>query len=287
MVTVPEQFRPHIRVAYPEHNDVIFEEWFFKNYNHLIEVYSESVVSDGKEYIQILRNFEYLPVFWTSYHVNHKYGTVISARQALQRFIDSLDHSKQYFTICQYDSGPLVKLPENIKVFAMSGPVIDFPIPLVCHPHNYDFRNERRDIFCNFIGRMTHGVRHKMMRVLRNDRKYHTSQHIVSTEEYCRIMAKSVFTLCPRGFGESSFRICEALEQGSVPIYVSDKFIFPSNVDFETFGVVIKEQDIENIDSILLALTPEQIAAKQDRGKQVYKELYTFEGVRNLILNNL
>lgn len=268
MINVPEQFRPHIRVAYPEHNDLIFEEWF------------------NDQHIDLPLGPEYLGVHWTSYHVNHKYGTIISARQALQNFVDSLPKVPM-FTICQYDSGPLVKLPENIKVFAMSGPIIDFPIPLVCHPHNYDFRNERRDIFCNFIGRMTHGIRHKMMRVLQNDRKYYTSRQIVSTEDYCRVMAKSVFTLCPRGFGQSSFRICEALEVGSIPVYCSDEFIFPGNVDFETYGVVIKESQIEQIDSILSAFTPEQIAAKQERGKQVYKEMFTFEGCRNLILNNL
>jgi hypothetical protein len=274
MVNVPEQFRPHIRVAYPEHNDLIFEEWFYRNFK-----------DDG-----VINGYAmtyYLPVFWTSYHVNHKYGTIIAARQALQKFIDSLDRAKQYFTICQYDSGPLVKFPQNIKMFAMSGPIIDYPIPLVCHPHNFDFRNERRDIFANFIGRMTHNIRHKMMRVLRNDRKYHTSQHIVSTEDYCRVMAKSVFTLCPRGFGQSSFRICEALEQGSIPVYVSDEFIFPGHVDFETYGVVIRENQIEQIDQILSALTPEQIKAKQECGKRIYQEMYTFTGVRNLILNNL
>jgi hypothetical protein len=107
MVNVPEQFRPHIRVAYPEHNDLIFEEWFCD------------------QHINLPLGPEYLPIFWTSFHVNNKYGTNIAARQALQRFVDSLDKSKNYFSILQYDSGPLVKLPENIKLFAMSGPTID------------------------------------------------------------------------------------------------------------------------------------------------------------------
>lgn len=265
-MVVPERFQPHIRTTYPEHNTLIFEEWFFD------------------QHIDLPLGPEYLPVFFTSFHVNHKYGTMIAARQDLQKFIDSLPNIPM-FTILQYDSGPLVKLPANIKVFAMSGPRIDFPIPLICQPHGK--LEAQRDIFCNFIGRMTHSIRHKMMRVLRNDKKYHTSQHIVSTLEYCTMMARSVFTLCPRGVGESSFRICEALEQGSIPVYCSDTFIFPGNVDFTEFGVVVKENEVELIDQILTALTPSEILAKQIRGREIYKELYTFEGCRNLILNNL
>ncbi|KAJ1465033.1 hypothetical protein T484DRAFT_1866809, partial [Baffinella frigidus] len=36
------------------------------------------------------------------------------------------------------------------------------------------------------------------------------------------VTAASVFSLAPRGNGASSFRIFEALEHGSVPVYIYD-----------------------------------------------------------------
>lgn len=264
MVNVPEKFRPHIKVDYPEGNNPIFEEWFYTHCTH------ES----------------YLPIFWTSYWVNNRYGKDLKAKRELQNFVNSLYKSKQYFTIVQYDDGPLVKLPSNVKVFAMSGPRIDYPLPLICHPHKNEF-NEERDIFCSFVGRMTHSIRKQLMKVIQGLPGYVSSSNAIPTDDFCKILSKSVFTLCPRGYGQTSFRICEALQYGSIPVYISDEFIFPHRDDFTEYGVLLDAKYISELPAILSGYTQEMIERLQANGRKIYREKFSFEGCKELILNNI
>jgi hypothetical protein len=268
MVNVPEKFRPHINVAYPEGNDLIFEEWFYQNWNN------PGISS------------EYLPVFWTSLHVNNGYGRDRRLIKELQAFVNSLDKSKQYFTIIQYDSGPLVDLPPNIKVFAMSGPRIDYPLPLICKPHSYPWRAERT-IYASFMGRLTHPIRHKMVRQLSGNPGYFIDTKPKATSEFCKILAQSLFALCPRGFGETSFRICEALQYGAIPVYISDEFIIPHNHDFNDYGVLVDASNVSQIPEILSQIPESEVKRKQEAGRKIYNEKFSFQGCKDLILNNL
>lgn len=270
MVGVEEIFRPHIKVDYPPGNDLIFEEWFYQNYK------PEENHSDRL----------YVPIFWTAYHVNNGYGKNRHALRDLQRLVNSFNRGNQFFSIIQYDSGPLVNLPNNWKLFAMSGSRIDYPLPLICKPHKY-IHSEPRDIFCNFIGRLTHGYRRQMLQVLKGHPEYLINTNVLPIEEYCKILAKSVFTLCPRGFGQSSFRICEALQYGSIPVYVSDEFVIPHNHDFNEYGVKIHVNDMFRIPEILSQISPDEIRTKQETGLKIYNEKFSYNGCKQLILENL
>jgi hypothetical protein len=269
MVSVPEKFRPRIKVDYPEGNKPIFEEWFREQ---------TRITKSGSA--------EYLPMFWTSYFVNNAYGKNLRAKKELQQFIHSLDRTKKYFTIIQYDDGPLVDLPANIKVFAMSGPRIDYPLPLICQPHKYNF-NIDRDLLCNFVGRLTHPIRKQMVSELSGKAGYFISTNAIPTDQYCRLLASSVFTLCPRGYGQTSFRICEALQYGSIPVYISDEFIIPHNEDFNEYGVLINAKDVSRIPEILSVIPESEIKRKQENGNKIYNEKFSFQGCKDLILSNI
>lgn len=264
MVNVPERFRPHIKVDYPEGNSPIFEEWFYAKCDHE----------------------NYLPIFWTSYWVNHRYGKDLKAKRDLQNFVNSLDKSKKYFTIVQYDDGPVVDLPPNVKVFAMSGPRIDYPLPLICQPHKWSWEAYRH-IFCNFVGRLTHAIRKKMIGVVSDNPAYLIQTKPIPTLEYCKILAGSVFTLCPRGYGQTSFRICEALQYGSIPVYISDEFIYAHREDFTEYGVVLDARYLSELPDILAGYTQEMIERLQANGRKIYNEKFSFEGCKELILNNI
>src|SRR5690606_31239347 len=98
---------------------------------------------------------------------------------------------------------------------------------------------------------------------------------------------KSVFTLCPRGFGESSFRIQEALQYGSIPVYISDKFIIPHNIDFNEYGVLISHRNVNQIEQILRGFSEEDIRKKQEAGRRIYQDGFTYKGCKRLILQNI
>lgn len=276
MIQVPEQFRPHIKVDYPPNNRQIFEEWFY-------EIFADSFSRMPNAIPLIVeKNYQYLPVFWTSYYVNHDYGKDKRSINELQGFINSLDKSRKYFTIVQYDDGILNDLSGlDIKVFGMGGGHYDYPLPLICQPHPYSF-TASRDIFCNFMGALTHPIRRQVMQAA-NRSGYFVSTSPLSIEQYCLNLSRSVFTLCPRGYGLSSFRLMEAIQYGSIPVYVSDKFMIPHNVPFD-YGVLIKPKDIPNIDQILKSV---DIKAKQEMLPEVFKNYYTYEACQRQILRHI
>lgn len=268
MIEVPEIFtQPHPQ-EYPDHNDVIFEDWYFRNWTE----------EDKKERI-------YIPIGWTAYYCRHKYGADARAMRELQRFVNTLDRTKKYYTIVQYDNGVITKLPFDCKIFAMSGFKIDYPLPLMCKAHPFSFQNERT-VFASFIGGLTHQIRRSMMRYIRNREGFMSSNYRLTTQGFCELLSKSVFTLCPRGYGQTSFRMSEALQYGSIPVYISDEFIIPHKRPFD-YGVLIEPHQIRNIENILRKFTPEQIKEMQEKGKRAYKELFSYEGSKKLILENL
>ncbi len=268
MQAVPTKFQPKHPIKYPEDNTNEFERWFFENWR-----------PEDK------RSHTYLPILWTGYFCRHKYGNDHGAKMQLQRFVNSLDKSKAYYSILQYDSGPLIKLPGNVRLMAMSGPTIDYPLPLICEPHNFKF-NEERTIFANFLGGMTHQVRKDMVKHLSNNADYFVSSEKRSLKDFCQLLSKSVFTLCPRGFGETSFRIQEALQYGSIPVYISDTHIIPHGREFD-YGVLIHSKDVHLIDAKLREIPQHRIDKMRENGRKAYNEMFTYEGCKKLILENV
>lgn len=276
MINVPEQFRPHINVDYPPNNRLIFEEWFYE----VTKSVHDSVPIAFKYVIE--NNREYLPIFWTSYYVNHNYGNDKRKLKELQDYIDNLDKSKKYFTIVQYDDGILNDLTGlDIKIFGMGGGKYDYPLPLISKPHPYSFTTQR-DVFCNFMGALTHPIRHRVLQVA-NKYGYLTSTKQMPIQEYCFNLSRSVFTLAPRGYGVTSFRLAEAIQYGSIPVYLSDAPMIPHNLGFD-YGVIIEPDQIPSIDRILKSV---DVAKKQAMLPDVYNELFTYEGCKNLLLKHI
>jgi len=129
-------------------------------------------------------NRTYLPIFWTSYYVNHNYGNDRRKIEELQSFIDSLDKSKKYFTLVQYDDGILNDLSKiDCKVFGMGGGHWNYPLPLICQPHPYSFTTHR-DIFCNFMGSLTHPIRKNLLPHIKKA-GYLVNTFSIPIQDYC------------------------------------------------------------------------------------------------------
>lgn len=256
-VEVPANFRTNHPFRYPIDNSLEFERWYLQSF----------IQSDVRERL-------YLPVFWTSYFCSHKFGTDPRAKNALQQFINSLDRSKKYYTICQYDDGPLIDFGElDIIVFGMAGGRNDFPIPLLCQQHAYNKPHER-DILCSFVGRITHPIRSQMVKDLQKKPGFYFSTKDHKIDQYCSIMARSKYALCPRGYSATSFRISEAIQYGAIPIYLSDHHILPYNLPFD-YGILAKPGD-----NIAGLIQHRQVAAPD-------KSLFTYDGCKKMILQKL
>lgn len=261
------KFAPHINVEYPKNNFLIFEEWFAENYK-------------GCNTDRGL-----MPFFPTSYFVNNGYNENEQANKEAQDYIDSLDSSKKWFVLCQYDNGCIVDWKgKDVLEFNMSKK-IGVELPLLCQPHPYDFTSTKKH-FANFVGSKTHPIR-ETANQLKQHLDYYISFEPHDIMNYCRIIHESIFTLCYRGYGANSFRIGEAIQYGSIPVYISDEFILPFNIDFNEFGVLIKSEDATRTDEILQSVTIEDIIKKQDKLKEIYQRCYTYGGCFNEIIKVL
>jgi hypothetical protein len=260
-VIVPPVFSPHIIPVYPPHNELIFEEWV------------------SNVYVGCNSDRLYLPVFWTSYYVNNDYGKDAESLKRLHFFLSELDKTKKYFTICQYDDGTMI----DWEIFGLD--VLEFNmskkkggvLPLLCQPHPYKFKGGKKWL-ANFIGSKTHEIRNSA-EFIKNRNGYYISYENHDIETYCRILHESIFTLCYRGYGENSFRISEAIQFGSIPVYIStgNDFILPSWIDFGSFGVVILEKEAYRIHEILESIEPETIVEKQNALSEAYENFYSYE----------
>ncbi len=258
---------PHINVAYPPNNEIIFEEWFREIY--------KGCTTDR----------ELVPALFTGYWVNNDYGNNLAARQGMQEFIDGLDRDKKWFTIIQYDDGALVDFKDlDVLQFNMSKQE-GIMMPLICQPHPYKFIGPKK-WFANFVGGKTHPIRETALSLKEKDGYFISFDHM-NIEQYCRVLHESMFTLCYRGYGLNSFRIQEALQYGSIPVYISDKFIHPYSMNFDYFGVIIEAKDADKVDEILQSIPPEEVIKMQDRLQSVYESYYTYEANLNLIIESL
>jgi hypothetical protein len=267
---VPYKFRIRQAFKYPSHNEN-FEEWFLDNYCE------EDIVPDR----------QYLPIFWNGYHVGHNYGNDPVAVSDIQNFVDGLDQSKKYWTIHQFDLGTMVDFKDlDIICFGMSGGRIDVPIPLVCLPHAWNLGTVKTN-FLNFVGRSTHPIREVIFSTIRHGGSNYIAQHNHQPRNYCQIIAASTFTLAVRGFGKTSFRMAEALQYESIPVYITDEAVLPFNIPFDEYGVFIEAKDVHRTEGILQGIYHHEIEKKRTRGKEIYQEYFTYEGCKRNILKHL
>lgn len=263
---MPLEYQVRQSHKYPPDNDHEFERWFFDN------VTTAELI--GKERT-------YLPVFWTAYWCNNGYGKKTGAARRLQHFINELPRTKKYWTICQYDDGCMVDFKDlDIKIFGMSGGRIDYPIPLLCCPHKFEFPNVKKDIFCSFIGSDTHPIRRELVKEFKGKPDCMVEIKKLPLKDYCEVLARSVFALAPRGYGLSSFRIQEAINYNAIPVYISDKFIIPYYRD------LVLHRPPETIAGLYESLMSFNLATVYPL-EQTTKHLFTYQGCKEKILENI
>jgi hypothetical protein len=264
ILDVPTKFKPEYISDYPCYTTgKNMEELFYEYFS----THKDNIISD----------YVYLPVFWTSYYVTNNYASNIDE---LYDWLESLDKTKKYFTIVQYATGIFVRnFDLNILVFSGGGGGLNikndvtsrevsfyginrhiffgnkanYDIPLVCLPL-FPTIDIEKDIFCSFMGRLdTHKCRFDMKILLGNnaDFQFFDSENF---EQYKTIINRSIFTLAPRGYGYTSFRIYEAIMGNSIPVYIwEDKKVLPfsDTINWDNFAVIINSSEIEQLPNIL------------------------------------
>lgn len=236
----------------------------------------------------------FIPISWTTCYIqNTNLGL-------LQEKLLSLDKTRKYFTVSQHDDAIREHMPPNTTNYCAGGNGGGISIPLVCSRIPTElitkFNKKDRDIFCSFIGSVTHPLRQKMISILEKDSNYYlkygawnNNLKMNDFEHFAEISSRSKFTLCPRGYGKSSFRMYESIQFGSIPVYIYDDDWRPFKelVDWESFSISIHESQINNIKSVLESVSEEKYKQMSDNLIQVYNEYFSLESVCKIILNKI
>jgi hypothetical protein len=270
IVDTPQIFLTKTNHQYPPGNDLVFEEFF------LTKFISENPYTDRI----------YLPIQWTCFYISRNYGN--NDMSDLQNFLDSLPRDKKYFTIIQWDDGILNNLDGlDILVFS-SGGVGNYPIPLINLPHTKVERE--RTIFASFVGFISgrHKIREKINDLYSQKEDFFIAQNL-GFQSFKEVMEKSVFSLCPRGYGKTSFRINESLNLGSIPVYIYDEpwIPFEDILNFEEYGVLVHESEIEYLETKLKSFSKEHLELLRRNGDKTYNEYYRYDSCYEQILKKL
>ena len=228
---------------------------------------------------------EYIPVFWTAAYL-------LGQAPAIQRALLSLSPLRRYFTVCQHDQAPQEVLPPETLVFSAGGLYQGpghVPIPLVCSRIRDPIEVKPKDVFCSFVGSLTHRIRREIWDAHRADPEFrfvvldHWTREVSSAqlELFVQLTERSRYTLCPRGFGPTSFRLYEAMQLGSVPVYVSDYHHLPwtDEIDWNEIAVVVRREEIPHLGERLRAIDEASYQRILANIRRVYDEYFSLAGV--------
>ena len=265
----------------PYHKGDYLEEYFYKFYKKNKEEFDET-------------DYTYIPVFWTNVYLTGKNGDL------LQPYLNYLPKGKKYFTVSQHDDAVKEKLPDNTISFEAGGNGGGVPIPLICSPiDNKLIKEVKKDILCSFVGSISNNASSRVIlyQTYMNDKEFYFNKprnwtaHVPENnlKEFINITQRSEFSLCPRGYGKQSFRFYEVMQLNSIPVFVYNGDWFPFNkfIDWNEFSVLIHEDKISTLKDKLKSYTSEEKNKMLKKGKEIYNEYFTMEGMSKNILRYL
>lgn len=246
--------------------------------------YLEDYFISYQEKTPIKTNRKFIPVSWTTYYCDYY------PRADLQKQLDELDQNYSYYLLCQHDDAPQETLPADTLIFSAGGncekPGV-IPIPLICSslPQTEEMEKET---LVSFVGSVTHQLRYDSLLALNGKEDVRLMakgwSNNVSDDQFQTFIdetRKSYFCLAPRGYGKSSFRMYEAMQLDSIPVYVSDSHYLPFSdvLNWEEFCVIIYPNQIPDLYDILKSYSQDQINSMRDKIKEVYPKYFTLDAM--------
>ena len=247
---------------------------------------------------------KYIPALWTNFQIEGWFGhRKDDMQKSLDAWILANPSDGGYFTVVQYDDGPLLRWPENTIVYgACSG---NIPIPLIYQ----DVRNRlvsypkkgfhEKSIFCSFVGNITSNHVEPNVRDI-------MFQYFSGNDRFCMIHSggwtpdvnvnlqlvfinttiDSKFALAPRGYGRGSFRFFECFQLGTIPIYIWNDICwlpFQDFIDYNRLCISIHISEIGTLEDRLLSITEFEYISMLSYYHEI-KYLFELEGMSDRII---
>jgi hypothetical protein len=271
----------------------------FKNGLYLEEYFSNKLQRENPNLTR-----KYIPVRWTNFQIECWFQ---SKKKDMQQLLDEwvLNNPSEngYFTVVQYDDGPLLNLPNNTIIYgACTG---DLSIPLIYQDINNTLMNipkktfYEKQILCSFVGNITSNnvlpnVREVMKKTLEknssflfhNSGGWTPSVNVDLQKKFVNITINSKFALAPRGYGRGSFRFFECFQLGTIPIYLWNDIEwlpFKNVIDYNKLCISIHISQINELEKKLLSISEDEYNKMFEYYNQI-KHLFELEGMTNQII---
>ena len=206
--------------------------------------------------------------------------------------------TKNGFTICQHISYakiiPYLKQCGITTLFTPHASKNHSSITILPFPHHAvnGVNPANKDIFCSFVGCL---ITHATRKIIWNTRPNQSDVKIIRRHawhyegtdrlnheiEYKNILARSRFSLCPRGTGASTIRFWESLQAGAIPILISDAMRLPLGWDWHQTIIRLPESDTSKWPQITKDITPKHEKIMRQNCLKAFK---CFSG-KNLVSN--
>jgi hypothetical protein len=274
----------------------------FKNGLYLEEYFLRKITNETH-----LLKRKYIPALWTNFQIE---GWFESKKQEMQnllnKWLQENPSENGYFTIVQYDDGPLLKLPDNTIVYgACSG---NIPIPLIYQDINNTLINIpkktffEKQILCSFVGNITSNnvqpnVREVMKNILSANPKFVFFNSggwtpyvgVDLQKKFVNLTRDSKFALAPRGYGRGSFRFFECFQIGTIPIYLWNDIEwlpFKNVIDYSRLCISLHISQINSLEQKLESITENDYNKMFDYYNEI-KDLFELEGMTNQIIKEI
>jgi hypothetical protein len=113
----------------------------------------------------------------------------------------------------------------------------------------------KKEVFACFFGSLNHNTRLSLARSIQNKDGYIYGSNL-SYKDYRNALASSIFGLCPRGVGLSSYRFFECIHTNTIPVLFADSVVLPYSEELDYSKLIVripenKASDFNYIDDVL------------------------------------
>lgn len=174
-------------------------------------------------------------------------------------------------------------------------PMLTIPNDLVGQIYDPADHSERKWLY-SFVGAASHRCRTSIFKLADHSEAIQDTSdfnvweapaevRLRAERNYADIMADSLFVLCPRGIGTSSYRLFETLQAGRAPVVISDQWVEPPHIDWD-FIIRIPESDVARIPEVLQGMAGEA-RARGEAARAAWEQAYAPDVMFNTIAETL
>jgi tetratricopeptide (TPR) repeat protein len=191
----------------------------------------------------------YLPIFWTDVFVQYPEALV-----AVQEYINALDKTYSYYTVLQNSNGLGVTIPDGLDLRVFTAGTYAVPgAKTVCIPLlkkevvKSPQASETGSVI--FAGSLNGYSDYKKIRSSMAAIAIDNGWKLYNGPQWVREMSMYRFSLCPRGFGPTSFRLAESIQMGLVPIIIWDEELFLPypDLNWSLFSIIVHASKMDTL----------------------------------------